>query len=299
MICFSFNSFNHCEAGQRAIEDLSLILGHQVMALGHEARWSNVDFVRREEGYNIVFESFADPRFPALPLIAERHRAGCRFVFVATEKPAPGAFNGATDDPGMIERQRAFPIAAKLCDGILHLVPGDDVTAWYSRHAPAAYAELGYSPSLARGPGPEPDHDFGFFGKRTVRRMTILAELAKRGSVLAIHDFVPREERDRRMQRAKIIVQIREFEETSVASSSRLNTSLSIGRPVIAEPHGFCGEWANVIRFSESLEAFYDDAIAALPHWHELHAGQFERFKAAFPPEVCLGEPLRKIGVLQ
>lgn len=295
---FLFNAFNHCPDGQRAVGDLSFILGHQIMALGHEVEWSNADFIPASEGYNVIFESFADPRFPAFPLIAERHRDGCRFLYIATEKPGLGAFNNAADDMGMVDRIRAFPGAARFCDGILHLVPGNDVTQWYSYHAPSAYAELGYSPGLVRESATEPEYDFGFFGKRTLRRMAILEELAKRGSVIAVHDFRPREERDCAMQRAKVIVQIREFDGTPIVSSSRCNTALSIGRPVVAEPHGFCGQWVGVIQIAESIEAFYDYAVLASEHWRDLHAAQFARFKEAFPPELCVGSPLKQIGII-
>jgi hypothetical protein len=295
---FWFNTWNHCEAGQRANDDITQVIGHQLVALGYEAGGSNDRFIGPDEGYNVILESFADPNYPAMPEIIEHHAKGCRFIYIATEKPTPGAFNGATDDPGMVDRIRVFPEAAKYASAILHLVPGDDVTAWYSQFAPSAYVELGYAPTLMRLADTVPDHDFGFFGKRTVRRLAILERLKKFGSLIEIHNFAAQRERDILMRHAKVIVQIREHEETMVVSSSRCNTALCIGRPVVAEPHGFCGDWDRVVLFSISIEQFYIDAKLALGHWRQIHARQLAAFQELFTPERCIGDPLRKVGIL-
>ena len=300
MTVFHFNTFNHCEAGQRAIDDITQVLGNLLVALGHQAVGNNETFIGPDEGYNIIIESFADPNYPALPLIARYHRRGYKFIYIATERPAAGAFNGATDDPGMVDRQAAFPEAAKYATAVLHLAPGDEITAWYNRYAPSAYVELGYAPTLMRMNGTEPDHDFGFFGKRTVRRMRVFKQLAKMGSLIEIHNFAPQHERDILMRHAKVIVQVREHDNTDLVSSSRCNTALCIGRPVIAEPHGFCGDWKDVVHFSATEESFYADAVAAAHgDWRGMHAAQLEKFKKHFTPERCLGEPLRKLGIIQ
>ena len=86
-------------------------------------------------------------------------------------------------------------------------------------HAPAAYAELGYAPGLLRDDDSVPDLDFGFFGKRTVRREQILRTLSKFGSVVNVFNFVPGVERDKIMRRARVIVQILE---TADGAFSRL-----------------------------------------------------------------------------
>lgn len=293
-----FTTFNHCPQGQRAVQELADIIGHQIAALGHVVSWTDrADF--STDGVNFVFESFADPNYPALPAIAEAHARGCRFVYVATEQPgASGAFNDASDH-GMRDRQKAFPEAARYALGIIHLVSGDQVTEWYDNFAPAAYAELGYAPGLER-----PDDsvsvslDFGFFGKRTVRREAILSWLQRYGTLINVIDFRPATDRDAAMRMARVIVQIREHAGTQVVSTSRCNTALHLGRPVVAEPHAAPGVWGEIIPFSKSLDAFVDDAVEALSCWREMHRNQMERFRDLLTPQRCIGEPLRKIGVL-
>lgn len=299
---FSFNTWNHCRQGQIIVEDITRIMGAQIAALGHDATWDNGAFIPRERGYNVVLESFADD--PAtIRGISEAHQDGCRFIYVATEEPTPTGFNHGLE-PAMIDRQRAFAEASKFCDGILHLIPGEGVTAWYSQHAPAAYAELGAAPGMVRtDPGVEPIHDFGFYGKMTWRREQMLSRLEREsgGKVLKITSLdIPRGDRDNFMRWAKVIVQVRANEEWGMVSSTRCASALYFGRPVVAEPHPFSDPWDKVVRFSESVESFYADAVAlARGDWRAEHRRQMARFGALLTPERCVGEPLRKIGVLK
>lgn len=298
---FRFNTFNHCRQGQIIVEDITAILGRQMIALGHEVQWSNDGFAYGDDAINVVLESFADdPR--TIESMTVARGLGCRFLIVATEEPTATGFNHGLE-PAMIDRQRAFPAAAALADGILHLVPGDAVTRWYSQFAPAAHAEIGYAPELVEDPDDvEPDRDFGFYGKVTWRREEMLARLEKlSGSpVLRIASLdVPRRERDATMRRARVIVQIRANEEWEMVSSTRCATALAFGRPIIGEPHAILSPWASVVRFSSSVESFYDDAIAAASIWRALHAEQFARLKERLSPETCVGRALRQIGLTE
>ena len=296
---FQFNTFNHCRQGQIIVEDITRILGGQMIALGHDVAWENGDFVPGRDAMNVVLESFADdPR--TLERMTAARSAGCRFLIVATEEPTAAGFNHGLE-PAMIDRQNAFPAAARLADGILHLVPGDAVTRWYQQFAPAAYAEIGHAPGLVEDPDDvEPDRDFGFYGKVTWRREQMLARLEQLsgGSVLRITSLdVPRRERDAEMRRARVIVQIRANDEWGMVSSTRCATALSFGRPVVAEPHPYARPWDGVVHFSASVESFYVDALEAAKNWRVLHAAQLARFEERLSPEVCVGRPLREIGI--
>src|SRR5262249_43063308 len=147
----------------------------------------------------------------------------------------------------MVYRQQTFPEAAKFCEGILHLVPGEHVTNWYGQFAPAAPIELGFAPTLVRINNVEPDYEFGFYGSLTPRRHSILKRLAKRvgkdKAVRLVVDFATQQERDDTMRRAKVIIQVRKFDSMGLVSSSRCNTALCLGRPVIAEPHLLSKPW--------------------------------------------------------
>ena len=290
-----FNCFNHSGLGTASIEDVIEIVGKQLRALGHTVDWDNDYYLQAELGVNLIFESFDENS------VAELKRArgeGCRFVIIATEEPTEKGFNyGATLH--LQKRQEIFPRAAELCDGILHLVPGEHITRWYGQYAPTAQAELGYSPGVMKADlNPNPRWDFGFFGGVTRRREKIINKLAKIGGVRLEAMFRTPEERDAAMQDAKVIVQIRGREEMGLVSSSRCVTSLSLGRPVVAEPHELSKPWDEVVRFARSLDEFY--ALAALTRsaWRGVYADQLAKFKQKLSPEFCVGEPLRKIGVL-
>ncbi len=295
---FHFSTFNHCPQGRIIVEDITRTMGEQMRALGFEPSWTTEpEFIPFVQGYNVVLESFADDP-QTIKRIRRAHEDGCRFIYVATEEPTDNGFNHGLE-PAMIERQAAFPKAALYCDGILHLVPGDAVTRWYDRFAPAAYAELGYAPNLvSRERDIEPEVDFGFFGKMTWRREQMLARLEamtgkKVGRITSLD--VPRETRNQVMRQAKVIVQIRANEEWGMVSSTRCASALSFGRPVVAEPHPYSKPWDEIVTFSKTVEDFYHDAVAATNCWADLHRSQFHKFQTKLTPEVCIGAPLKRV----
>lgn len=288
-----FNTFNHSPIGRRSIEDVIDIVGQQLRALGHNVDWRDDFFLDESAGINFIFESFDEAS------IAEMRRVraqGCRFICIATEMPTEEGFNyGPTFH--LQQRLKDFPFAAEMCDGILHLVPGEEITRWYGQYAPAAQAELGWSPGIMKpDTNMNPRWDFGFFGGMTRRRDKVIAKLSRIGGVRLEALFRTQEERDAAMQDAKVIVQIRGREEMGLVSSSRCVTSLSLGRPVIAEPHMLSKPWDEVIRFARSLDEFYSLATLTRSMWRGVYAKQLENFRTKLSPEFCLGEPLKKIG---
>jgi hypothetical protein len=72
-----------------------------------------------------------------------------------------------------------------------------------------------------------------------------------------------------------------------------------MGRAVIAEPHAYAKPWDRVVPFSASVAEFYADAMVIADDWRNAHAAQAAAFAAVLTPEICIGEPLRKIGILQ
>lgn len=300
MTQFCFWLENHHTLGQTSLEDVIGIMGHQMRALGHHAVWDTNrrgELLGKGQGINVVVEGF----FPKMiELMAKAHEQGARFVILATEEPTPKGFNHGTQIE-MVKRQEIFPEAAKYAEGILHLVPGDHVTRWYSQFAPSAYAELGYAPALVRRGDFEPTFDFGFYGSFTPRRKKLLKRLAMaigtEKPVKIVSDFKTQTERDALMRQAKVIVQIRKFEEMGLVSSSRCNTALCLGRPVVAEPHDLSAPWDEVVRFSQTIEGFITACLMVRASWRRTWSDQFDRFKKKMTPELCIGEPLRRIGL--
>ena len=288
---FRFSSFNHCREGKIIIEDITRILGCQMIELGYDVDWTEEpSFI--DGGLNVLLESFIDEG--TIPRIAEAHATGKRFLYIATEEPTSNGFNHGLE-PAMIDRQNAFPEAAQYAEGILCLMPGDHVLSWYSRHAAAAYVEIGHADAMDYFGTIEPDVDFGFYGRPSWRRDQILGRLGVDLRITSLD--VPRLERDALMRRARVIVQVRANEEWGMVSSTRCATALNLGRPVIAEPHPFSKPWDEIVDFSASLEAFYDDARGAAANWRRRHAEQHARFRERLAPERCVGAALRQIGI--
>ncbi len=324
MTQFAWNCFSHSRIGIRSLEDIIEIISAQLIALGHTSVWGkdiradvierNNYFVGGDNGINIIVEGFTEQH---VGIIKQKHEEGARFLILATEEPTDKGFNYGTQVE-MIDRQRVFPMVAQYAEGIIHLVPGDHVTRWYGQFAPAAYTELGWSPKIMRQPNapivikengvqrviPEPDYEFGFYGSLTPRRHKLLKKLARRvtrnpKAIVTMVDFGTRTNRDNEMRRAKVILQLRKFEEMGLVSSSRCNTALAIGRPVIAEPHDLAYPWNEVIRFSKSEESFFDEALMMAAMWRGIYQHQVAKFKSTFPPEACIGRALEILGIGQ
>ena len=304
MARFSFFTTMHHAMGQESLKDVVGIMGKSMRCLGHEAvldpkneKVETAFVINGPNDYNIMVEGFN----PAWVEFMRRAKdLGAKFIILATEEPTPKGFNWGRDLQ-MRMRQEIFPEAAKHSVGILHLVPGQHVTDWYGQFAPSAFAELGYAPTLMRAPSPPPDYEFGFYGSLTPRRRSILKHLAnmtgKQKAVKIVNDFKDQTARDAAMQRAKVILQIRKFDEMGLVSSSRCNTALMLGRPVIAEPHELSKPWDEVVDFAQTMDQFYSMAMFAASMWKPLWAKQLEKFKAKLTPEFCIGEPLKKIGI--
>lgn len=286
--------------GQRSLEDVIGIFGKQLRELGHEAIWDPEynKFIGPEYGVNVIVEGFTPG---SIASIAEAHSQGARFLCLATEEPIEGKGFNHGKEREMVERQKVFPYAMPYFEGVLHLVPGQHVTDWYGKYVPSAYVELGYAKSLERAnPRIQPIYDYGFYGSLTKRRRKLLQQLANRiGSDKAVRvlaDFPSQDERDAAMQEARVIIQLRKYDEMGLVSSSRCNTALMLGRPVIAEPHLLSEPWDKVVKFCTSIDEMMTLAIFYRINWKSEHAKQFEKFKVLFTPERCVGEPLKKIN---
>jgi len=300
---FLVNMCNHSSLGQTSLEDVIGIFGHQLRALGHQIVWDpkNLSFLNtmKMEGMNIIVEGFTRP---VIDLIANAYSQGARFIIIATEEPTPQGFNHGTQLE-MVRRQEMFPQAAKFCEGIICLVPGKHVTDWYGQWAPTAWTELGWAPTLVRYTNHVPTHDFGFYGSLSTRRHKIVKRLAKRsGSVKGVRliaDFPSQIERDNAMRDAKVIVQIRKFDQMGLVSSSRCNTALCLGRPVVAEPHDLSKPWDEIVRFTDTIEQFYDTCLFVRSLWRDIHRQQMEAFRTKLSPENCVGRAFREIGLFK
>ena len=297
---FLFNVWNHDPTGRRTLDDVLTIIAHQLRALGHQAAVSNKGFIHARSGINVIVEGFhLEHREETIDLIADAHGKGSRFIIIATEEPVEGKGFNAGVRPGMKGRQIAFPEAAKYADAILALVP--ETETWYRQFAPTEHIELGWARTLER----PPNHHlikagFGFFGSSTKRRRDIIRRLVKRtrNSVRVMETLEDQPTRDAAMQEAQVLIQIRPHDAASMVSSSRCNTCLHLGRPVLAEPHKLEAPWNKVIDFSPSIDQFYADALPYLLAWQQIYGEQMKQFRDVMSPAECIGKPLDRLGIV-
>ena len=118
-------------------------------------------------------------------------------------------------------------------------------------------------------------------------------------AVKLVTDFKTRPERDAEMRKAKVIVQIRKFEEMGLVSSSRCCTALQLGRPVIAEPHDLSKPWDEVVTFTKTEDEFYATCLLAARMWKTYYRQQIVAFKNKLSQEVCIGQALHKLGIVE
>lgn len=284
------------------MEDVCGIFGKQLRSLGHSIVWdtANDKWIHGPGNINIVVEGFTKG---SIEIIKTAHAQGARFIYLATEEPTPRGFNHGYQKE-MVQRQQTFAEAAKYCDAIFYLVPGEHVHDFYNQFAPSSYLELGFAPNLVRPQYiTEPQYEFGFYGSLSDRRLKILKKLAQRmmntpNAVRIVADFSTQEARDKEMQNCKIILQLRKFEKMGLVSSSRCNTALHLGRGVICEPHALSKPWDEVVMFGKTIDEFYASCVVWRSMWRQLWEKQFHAFRTKMPPEYCVGRCFAETRVL-
>lgn len=301
---FVINLSNHSDLGKRSLEDPSTIIAHQLRALGHAVQ--RIDGkAPMDGGITILFEGWIDER--AGDELAALVKRGVRILIIATEEPTDKGFNHGIDKH-FVRRQEVFPYVAAHSEAIWCLVPG--TAAWYGQFGPPAVdVELGWAPTLQRS-GPVPDHEFCFFGNLTDRRKKLLQRLLKRVSADAKHHgnfgrfngliatyFGEGGQRDLIVSRGKVLPLVRAHETMGLVSSSRISTTLHLGRPIIAEPHALNQNWKDIIEFATSGEEFMLRCVEARHMWRVLHAKQMKAFREAMSPEQQVGRALRECGL--
>jgi len=301
---FRFCWANH-EAGssRRSLEDIVLIVAHQLMALGHTWDISDDELIVEapEPVVNILVEGFEDG--PCFADIERLHDAGARIGILATEQPTPLGFNWGAD-PLMVKRQAFFHRAAALADWIMPLVPGDEVLAWYAQFGkPVAYLPLGFAPTLLVKPyaGKKRWH-FGTYGgavDKGNRRHAVVKRFAAAGyPVRVVGGFPERAVRDAEMDQCHAILQIRPNDDAELVSSCRIATMLHRGLPVVAEPHKLAQGYDELITFAPTEADFVRTAILVRATARGTYEAQLQRFQRRFSPQACIGRALEQVGLV-
>ncbi len=255
------------------LHDILTIVGNQLYALGHRARYAGPDapFIPADAGYNVVLDGITDAVGEKIPAA---NGMGARFLYLVTDRPP--AFS-----PALV---RCFDAALSM---------DADVGARWTR--PVARLELGYAPTLMKLSAAVPTIDVGFFGPVSKRQSKILKKMHQRINVLVEDDHTKRETG---IYKVKVVLQLREIDdELKPVSASDCNAALCLGRPVLADAHLRKWPWGNIVNITSSMDDFYNECKLMINgRWRDDYTKQFTKF-AKLTPEVCIGEPLRKIGI--
>lgn len=280
---FRFFLGNHSDEGRKSVEDIIHALGAQLLDLGHTADRS--DHNVQLGAVNVFIEGFTELETKRLEALRQ---TGRRFVIVCTESLVNDSLNDF-QRPVYQERYRQFMQAAPLADAIWCLVPG---TAAKLRqiNPNARDVELGYSPRRRRVLHKEPRYDFGFFGSMTPFRRKTVDELKRRGhSVHITRRLAPPDERDDDIASCKVVLHIKAAASWKIVSSSRCSTALHVGRPLVSQPIPSKSIWKKIIRFSESHDSFFDEAVRIARQWDLHWQRQFAAFQRHLSAENCIG----------
>lgn len=287
---FRFFLGNHSEIGRKSLEDVIHALGAQILDLGHTADRS--DTTVRPDAINVICEGFTEAETERV-MTLRRH--GCRVVLVCTESIAGDSLNNFQSEDYQGRYHQLMKVAPNV-DAIWCLVPGT-AAALRSHNANARDVELGYSPRRLRKLRTKPQYDFGFFGSVTGYRRRTLQEFGRRGhSVYVMRNFAPPDERDRAIANCKVVLHVKATKSWKIVSSSRCSTALHIGRPVVAQPIASDSIWKEIVRFSMTQDAFYDDAARVMRNWETHWGRQIARYKDLLSADKCLGAAVEALS---
>jgi hypothetical protein len=282
-LIFNFSLYNYTPGGFGTYEDIIRPIKAILEDLGHVVTRDNT--LHPPPIINILFEGFDQP--VNLDVLKRARAVGYRFVLVATEMPTHKTDHSFYWNDHRItywlDRASGFVVALPYADAVWCVVQG---TAEYLRkfHPHTADIELGYSPRLVNSTRVEPHYNFCIYGSPSERRFEITAQLRSRGhGVIENYTFPFVEERNRLVLSSRVVLDVKLKPHLTVVSTSRIVTSLHLGRPCISEPRGpeatQVQRWKRATRFAYSDDTFIDEAISMLPHWREGHREQFEALR--------------------
>lgn len=271
---FHFNLANHTPRGRLSLQDLVDVLSAQLQDLGHEVSHADGRAIR-SPGINVFFEGFVGG---TAERVADLRREGKRYLIVATERPGREASSAEVT----ADRLQGMAVCGRGADALWALDP-QAVPYLLTLGPAAAHAELGHSPRNLRPDSDEPpEFDFGFYGTMTPDRIQAIWALKARGhTVHTVPDVVEGFERDREMQRARVILNT-PSQAGAPFSSSRANTALNLRRPIAAMAHDGPTPWRRVVPFV-AREDFVETAEAALSNWRAVWLMQYAAFAKELP----------------
>lgn len=271
---FHFCLANHDPVGRATLQDMFVWLEAGLTELGHRVSTSPVNVERA--AINIFWENF-------LPGWGTKIReTEVRYGILATEIPDGDGFNWRRDDPWP-DRWRGFPAAAAGASFIWTMV--EETVPFYSRFAPTAYVELGFSEKLIPHLTTDhPDIDFSFFGLRTPYRLAVVEKLRQHARVEWPEGFLSAEQVNDLISRSRIGLSFKQSDQWPVPSPTRLGRLLMARRGIAAEHTRTLTRQGSLVPVCPEGTGFAEFAMARLgSNWRRDAEDAMERYRLEMP----------------
>lgn len=281
--CFS----NHSRIGRQTLADMFQWFRAGLLELGHRVTVSD-EYVY-EGAINVFWENF----FPGSHEKLEA--SGITYGVVATEIPHGDSFNGRSDG-SWTSRWKSFPEVAAGAAFIWTMV--ESTVPFYSRFAPTAFVELGFSELLIPRATEQPqDIDFSFFGLRTPYREKVLRKLQSHARVCCPDRFLSGNEVASLISRTKVGLSFKQSETWPVPSPTRLGRHLMARRGLVTESTQVVTRQARLISIVPEGEDLAEFAMQKLRTWQEDADVAFERYRTEMPMQMIVQDVLDRTRV--
>lgn len=292
---FHWTCINHHPDGADTLIDVRNAIAGQIADLGHSQSYGDAT-LETLPAINIIIEGFG-PRTVAW--MAARHKDNCRFVTVCTERMGKESLDDAPH-PDMKTRQQNLPVAAALSEAVWCLVPG---TAAHLRSycKDTRDIELGYSRTREAYLHSDvvPVHSACFYGGMLDRRRVVLETLIAGGIDICMppKEYGRISDRNAALALSKIALGINPVPGWKIVSSSRAQSALHVGRPMLMEEVDDAASpspWREVIRFCR-LRDMYGQALDMIEHWEAERDRQLGAFREKFSAQRILAPAIEAL----
>jgi len=274
MAWFHFCSANHNKTGRSSLVDQADWFKAGLLDLGHKVTFSDSDVEAR--AINIFWEYF-------LPGMAEEiAKTGIVYGIVATEIPDGSGFNWR-QEPWWQIRFESFHEVASRASFIWSMA--ESAVPFYSQFCPTAYMELGFSERLIPDYIDEkPEHDFCFFGQRTLYRDEAIKKIRKYANVEWPEMFPSSDEVGKLIGKSKIGLCFKQSEQWPLPSQTRLGRLTMAKRGVAAEFVTVPTRQGEITGLCPESSDFVDYAMGMLhSDWKHRAEEVFENYRSEMP----------------
>jgi hypothetical protein len=268
---FHLSSANHVPEGKDTLRDQVAWVTAGLEENGHTTSFSESNIVR--DNLNLLWEAFPTGMTRWL------YDNGIAYGIIATEFADGAGFNNKRDETWRL-RWVEFELAARNAKFIWCLDEGSvDI---YSRYAPTAYLELGFTERLVpKKPRRKPRYDFSFAGLALDYRKTIIDALRERATVNYAGSIVDHSQQIGILRSGRIGLALKQSADWPWPSPARLGRLVHERIPIAAERTSIELGVSRLVPKPAENEDFVEWALARLDTNLEAEAERtFEAYRA-------------------